>query len=75
LKLEQSRQEHKPLGSLESGWSKWEDHPFVYRIEGLTAQLAAQMSCRHDPDVERIYFYKWELLQWELRALARQKVF
>jgi hypothetical protein len=48
--------DHKPLGCLESSWSwsEWEHHPVVYTIEGLTPQLAAQMSCRRDPNIERI---------------------
>jgi hypothetical protein len=58
--------DHKPLGCLENSWSwsKWEDHPIVYIIEGLTPQLAAQMSCRRDPNIERIYFYNGNRPPW-----------
>jgi hypothetical protein len=56
--------DHNPIGCLESRWLKWEHHPVVYTIEGLTPQLAAQMSCRRDPNIERIYFYNGECPPW-----------
>jgi hypothetical protein len=45
---------HEPLG-LEKGSKR--KHPIVYVVKGLTPQMAAQISCRRDPDIERIYFY------------------
>ncbi len=49
--------DHKPVGCLETRWSKWEEHPIVYEVEGLTPKMAAQLSWNRNSNVERIYFY------------------
>ena len=65
--------DYKPLGWIESCWSDWEKHPIVYAIEGLTTQIAAEISYKGDPDVERIYFYNDACPPW--RGIKERKAY
>jgi hypothetical protein len=57
--------EYKPVGSLETGWSEWEEHPIVYEVEGLTPKMAAELSWNRNSNVERIYFYNDGCRPWD----------
>ncbi len=65
--------DYKPLGCIETDWSDWEKHPVVYAIEGLTPQMAAKLSWKGDPDVQRIYFYNDGCQPW--RGIKERKAY
>jgi hypothetical protein len=48
---------YKPLGFTTKGHVIYEDYPIAVRFKGLTAKVAAKISCRGDTNLDEIHLY------------------
>jgi hypothetical protein len=68
--------DYKPVGIITKDWVHYEQHPIVYEVEGLTPDVAAQISFEGSTNVERIYFFDDRSAPWrgepELKAYEKR---
>lgn len=49
--------EYKPVGFYTSDWVKYEEHPVLVKLKGLTKAKAVKLSDKGDADLDCIYLY------------------
>lgn len=51
---------YKPVGmtTASSDFVRYQDHPCLVRLPGLTVKVARQLSCDASEDLQRVYLYR-----------------
>ena len=49
--------EYKPVGFFTRDWVKYEEHPVLVKLKGLTETKAAKLSYKDEANLDTIYLY------------------
>jgi hypothetical protein len=49
--------EYKPVGFFTRDWVKYEEHPVLVKLKGLTKAKAAKLSDKAETDLDSIFLY------------------